>query len=640
MYPPLVGGASDIRGQSTERYRITGRLGSGGMGEVLRAVHVELGRDVAIKRLKSELSLDQSLIRRFENEARAVNLIRHENIVEVTDFYTSDEGQVHMVMELLEGRSLGDLIQQSAPLPISRAAHIAAQIADALCSAHEHGVIHRDLKPENIFLIRRKVSDDYVKLLDFGIARLKPECGGLEATQSGLIIGTPVYMSPEQAKGVAVEAATDMYSLGVLLYEMLTGHWPFPRTTAVQMMMAHIADPPSPLDVPGVPAGLEALISKCLAKEPGDRPQSMRDVRDALEAWATPTKFTQTEEIEVARGLSDTFFPPMESSDEQTWDQDTPAPRALLEEEMTASKRPSGRVFAMIGGLLVLGALVGWWLIKTRETPDAAQVAAKVSEANPDRAAFDATVAKQGLPATPPTCKTLEPGAISALLRTSELLADGKPGAARPVDAEALAAMEALGNEMSPEVHVWRARASLQMGDAQSAIRHSRLAHQSCPTLAVAHATEGTAQAYLRNHEAAIGKLQAALKLSPDYLDARFNLAVSQLESQELAAALGTLSLVIEQAPELPQARYLRGQCALQLGDAKAAATDLRLAVKAQEDNANAWYALGFALEKLEEHQEAKDAYCRASKLGDTRAPCEQVTAVPPSPGWEVDPAP
>jgi len=610
------------------------------MGEVLRAVHVDLGREVAIKRLKSELSLDQSMLKRFENEARAVNLIRHENIVEVTDFYSSDEGQVHMVMELLEGRSLGDLIEQSAPLPISRTAHICAQIADALCAAHEHGVIHRDLKPENIFLIRRKASDDYVKLLDFGIARLKPECGGLEATESGLIIGTPVYMSPEQAKGVHVDAATDMYSLGVLLYEMLTGHWPFPRTSAVQMMMAHIADEPAPLDVPNVPEGMTALIFKCLSKDPKARPQSMREVHDALEEWATPTKFTQSEEIEVARGLSDTFFPPMADAEQQTWDQDSVAPRALSQEEMTTSKRPSGRVFGVIGGLVVLGGIAGWWLIKTRNAPDAETVAAKVVAGNPDRVAFDAEFAKFGLPETPQSCKTLDPAVISTLLRTTELLKDGKPGGALATDAAAVRAMETLGNDMSPEVQLWSARASLQMGDAQSAIRHSRLAHRSCPTLSAAHATEGTAQAYLGNHPEAIGKLQEALELNADFIDARFNLALSQLDSQQLTAALGTLSLVIEQDPEMPAARYLRGQCALQLDDPEAAVVDLRLAVKAQEDNANAWYALGFALEKLEKSLESADAYCRASKLGDSRAPCKEKTATPPTPGWEMDVAP
>ncbi len=603
------------------------------MGEVLRAVHIELGREVAIKRLKSELRLDQSVLKRFENEARAVNLIRHENIVEVTDFYTSEEGQVHMVMELLEGRSLGDLIKQSAPLPPARVAHIGAQIADALCAAHEHGVIHRDLKPENIFLIRRKASDDYVKLLDFGIARLRPECGGLEATESGLIIGTPVYMSPEQAKGVHVDASTDMYSLGVLLYEMLTGHWPFARASAVQMMMAHIADEPSPLQV-DAPEGLGDLIRQCLAKEPAARPQSMREVCLALESWATATKFTQSEEMAVARGFSDTFVP-LENSDEQTWDQETtpPQPRALSEEEQTVSKRPSGGVYAGLAIVLAASAAAGWWLIKTRSTDSA--VSDDTQQNHQTREVFAQRSAELGWPAAPTDCETNAPDTLAALVKVASLLAKGSPGGARAEDREALVLLEGLGADMSPETQLWLARASLQVGDAQSAIRSSRIAHASCPKLAAAHATEGTAQAYLGNHPEAIAKLEEALALSPKYVDARFNLALSQLASQQLAGALSTLTLVIEAEPQLPGARYLRGQAALQLGDAAAAVSDLTLATEAQPENANAWYALGYALEKTGDAELSRSAYCKAHDLGDTRAPCGEAPTTPPA--WEPE---
>ncbi len=607
--------ASDSR-EHAERYRIEGRLGSGGMGEVLRGVHVELGREVAIKRLKAEYSLDESILRRFENEARAVNLIRHENIVEVTDFYTDGDGRVHMVMELLQGRSLGDLIKRSAPLPPARVAHIGAQIADALGAAHEHGVIHRDLKPENIFLIRRKASDDYVKLLDFGIARLKPECGGLEATESGVIIGTPVYMSPEQAKGSHVDASTDMYSLGILLYEMLAGHWPFTRSSAVQMMMAHIEDDPKPLNVPEIPEEFGALISRCLAKKIEDRPQSMREVAELLETWGETTKFSESEELAVARGFSDTFVPQSDSGDEQTWDQESPGERALSVEEQTASSRPSGWVLGAFATAMLLAGLLGWWIIDGRN--DASN--RPHTEA---RSLLDTVTRGLGLPMAPSSCQAQDQETLSSLLRSIEFLVDGKPGGARPADTAALAELEILGNDIGPEPSMWRARAQLQAGHAQQALVDAGRALASCPAYAAAHATQGTAHAYLGNHAAAMKSLEEALTLRPDYVDARFNLALSQLASQHPGEARDSLNLVIEEQPDMPGARYLRGQCALQLGDAEAAVTDLALAVRAQSENAGAWYALGLAQHKLGKLSEASRAYCRAHELGDERAPCE-----------------
>ncbi len=273
MYSQDVGSA-DNRGRQVDRYRITGSLGAGGMGEVLRAVHVELGREVAIKRLKSELSLDESVLKRFENEARAVNLIRHENIVEVTDFYTSAEGQVHMVMELLEGRSLGDLIKAAAPLPSARVAHIGAQIADALCAAHEHGVIHRDLKPENIVLIPNETAGrrgHLVKILDFGLAQ------SLGGTNRDGVFGTPNYIAPEVARQEAPAAASDIYSLGILLFELITGKVPWSGDIN-SVLHSHVHDaPPSLTEARGssVDPALEQLVATALAKAPSDRHNSM-----------------------------------------------------------------------------------------------------------------------------------------------------------------------------------------------------------------------------------------------------------------------------------------------------------------------------------------------------------------------------
>ena len=188
-------------------YRVDSLLGQGAMGHVYRGVHVALGRPVAIKTLKPKVAGDAALLARFFAEARAVNIIRHENIVECTDLVHEPGGRAYIVMELLDGKTLATAIAEAGKLPPARAVRIAVQIADALGAAHSHDIIHRDLKPDNVFLIRRASSDDYVKVLDFGIARLRPEMS-TTATQDGVVIGTPAYMSPEQVAGTRAGSGT------------------------------------------------------------------------------------------------------------------------------------------------------------------------------------------------------------------------------------------------------------------------------------------------------------------------------------------------------------------------------------------------------------------------------------------------
>ncbi len=615
---------------------MAGLLGSGGMGEVFRGVHIELGRDVAIKRLKPGLSVDQSVLKRFINEARAVNVIRHENIVEVTDFFTDDEGRVHMVMELLEGRSLGALISARAPLPPARVAHIGVQIAEALQAAHEHGVIHRDLKPENIFLIQRKSTDDYVKLLDFGIARLHPDCGGIEATESGLIIGTPVYMPPEQAKGGHVTWAADAYSLGVILYEMLSGQWPFKRASAVQMMMAHIADPPPPLDVPGLPDGFKRLVESLLAKEPEDRPASMREIATRLEAWAEHTRLTESDVL-PERGMSDTQMPQLLGASQQTWDL---AGRTLTPPDLPqADKRPSTRLVAIMGVAVVVAGAASYLLIKGRSHRETEQVAqAPLPPTISMRAKIDEAIGAFGFPPTPSACKTQDEAVLKVQLRSLFLLRSGGPGSRRPEDSEAETSLRSLGSEMSPETSLWKARAQLQLGNAEAAIKHAQLAADSCPALAAAFATEGTALALLGKHQEARAKYEQALRLAPEYLDARFNLAVSEVTLDDWRAAIDSLSLVIDENPQLPGAHALRGQAYLQVGEVESAKLDLEIAVRIADDSAPAWFALGYARKATGDTEGASEAYCRAHDLGHTRAPCSVGGNTEWPEGWQDDP--
>lgn len=266
-------------------YGVEGVLGRGTMGLVYRARHQTLGRPVAIKCLHESLLSDVMLVRRFLQEARLVNAINHPHIVEVHDFVESP-GQVYAVMELLEGETLTARLERQA-LPLDHIVRIATQLGEALKAAHDLSVVHRDLKPDNVFLCQRD-GRDWVKVLDFGVAKLvSAEGPRVIETQNGDVLGTPRYMAPEQAAGLDVDARTDVYAFGTLLFEMLAGRAPFESTVYGQLAADIITRPPPPVPTETrtrepVPEGLRRLIVACLAKMPDQRPASMGDVLSRL----------------------------------------------------------------------------------------------------------------------------------------------------------------------------------------------------------------------------------------------------------------------------------------------------------------------------------------------------------------------
>ena len=273
------------------RYTVLGRVGSGGMAEVYRARDELLGREVALKVLHERFSQDRSFIERFKREAQAAANLNHPNIVSLFD-YGADNGTYFIVMELIDGRSLSDVLRDEGPLMPERAAEIAADVARALGRAHSGGLVHRDIKPSNIML----TSSGQTKVTDFGIARALGSDGDQTMTQTGMVIGTAAYFSPEQAQGNPVDARSDVYALGVVLYEMLAGRAPFTGETPLAVAYKHVREDPSPpSSVNGdVPKSLDAITMKALAKNPDNRYSSAREMEEDLERFLAGQKVHAT----------------------------------------------------------------------------------------------------------------------------------------------------------------------------------------------------------------------------------------------------------------------------------------------------------------------------------------------------------
>jgi eukaryotic-like serine/threonine-protein kinase len=270
------------------RYEVIGVVGEGGMGRVYEVRHAALERTFAMKVLRRELAREEDLAERFIREAKATASIKHPNVVQITDFGRLPDGLPYFVMELLVGQTLAEIIKAHGPLPASRAIRIIRKVAGAVGAAHEAGVVHRDLKPENVFLVDGGrsvgVSGADVRVVDFGAAKI---VGSSRMTRSGVVFGTPHYMSPEQASGQSVDRRSDIYALGVIMYEMFTGRVPFEADTYMGVLTQHMfVQPERPSHVHDAARDLgaiEDITLACLSKKPEDRFESMSALVDAID---------------------------------------------------------------------------------------------------------------------------------------------------------------------------------------------------------------------------------------------------------------------------------------------------------------------------------------------------------------------
>ena len=275
------------------RYKIVNEIAEGGMSIVYKAIDTQdLAADadtlVAMKVLRTELARDPSIVDRLHREARSVKELDHPNIVQVRDYGSTEDGLHFIVMQLIDGPSLADLIVKEKQLSSARSINLFLQLCDALQEAHQHGIVHRDIKPSNILMAIDENGEETAKIADFGIAKPSPSERALNPslTHTGSILGSPAYMSPEQCMGTATDERTDIYSLGCVMYETLTGRSPFAADTPVKSILSHLEQNPEPFEIEfkglKIPAHLEKIVLKCLEKEPANRYQKAILLREAL----------------------------------------------------------------------------------------------------------------------------------------------------------------------------------------------------------------------------------------------------------------------------------------------------------------------------------------------------------------------
>ncbi|MEZ4374626.1 MAG: serine/threonine-protein kinase [Polyangiaceae bacterium] len=387
------------------RYEVLGVLGEGGMGTVYRVRHTTLGRAFALKVLRKDLAGDRELAARFIQEAKAAASVSHPSVVQITDFGALDGEQPYFVMEMLEGQSLGWLIQHGGAIPAARAVRILRQVAEALGAAHAAGIVHRDLKPDNIHVGSAAGSgSDVVKVLDFGLAKV---AGASRLTRQGMVFGTPHYMSPEQASGGSVDHRADIYALGVVMYEMFTGRVPFEADSYMGVLTKHMyvaPTPPSEIIAAARELGaLEDMTLRCLQKKPLQRFQSMADFIEELDRVAQVS-----DDGSVSLRPSEADARPLENLLADELEPPSPEEMRIAQGRSSESYSRTSIAIAVVGALALLAAVV-WLFTRGWGESNSIEAAKAAASANTSLSAAPATTPVATQVTTPATAENVAP---------------------------------------------------------------------------------------------------------------------------------------------------------------------------------------------------------------------------------------